>query len=55
VTSYVPPARHLLRSKDLAGARSFELPGVDGLAYGIDRDPSANPLRVTEARELSAV
>jgi AraC-like DNA-binding protein len=32
VTSYVPPARHLLRAKDLADARYFEPLGVDDLA-----------------------
>jgi AraC-like DNA-binding protein len=32
VTTYVPPARHLLRAKDLADARYFEPLGVDDLA-----------------------
>jgi AraC-like DNA-binding protein len=32
VTAYVPPARHLLRAKDLADARYFEPLGVDDLA-----------------------
>jgi AraC-like DNA-binding protein len=30
--AYVPPARHLLRAKDLADARYFEELGVDALA-----------------------
>jgi AraC-like DNA-binding protein len=30
--AYVPPARHLLRAKDLADARYFESLGVDDLA-----------------------
>ena len=30
--SFVPPARHLLRAKDLADARYFESLGVDDLA-----------------------
>ena len=30
--AYVPPARHLLRAKDLADARYFEALGVDALA-----------------------
>src|ERR1700754_680903 len=30
--AYVPPARHLLRAKDLADARYFEPLGVDDLA-----------------------
>jgi AraC-like DNA-binding protein len=32
VTTYVPPARHLLRAKDLADARYFEPLGVDDMA-----------------------
>jgi AraC-like DNA-binding protein len=32
VTTFVPPARHLLRAKDLADARYFEQLGVDDLA-----------------------
>jgi AraC-like DNA-binding protein/uncharacterized glyoxalase superfamily protein PhnB len=32
VTTFVPPARHLLRAKDLADARYFEPLGVDDLA-----------------------
>jgi AraC-like DNA-binding protein len=32
VTTYAPPARHLLRAKDLADARYFEPLGVDDLA-----------------------
>jgi transcriptional regulator GlxA family with amidase domain len=32
VTTYVPPARHLLRAKDLADARYAEPLGVDDLA-----------------------
>jgi AraC-like DNA-binding protein len=32
VTVHVPPARHLLRAKDLADARYFEPLGVDDLA-----------------------
>ncbi|MEA2196782.1 MAG: hypothetical protein QOJ25_833 [Solirubrobacteraceae bacterium] len=32
MTTYVPPARHLLRAKDLADARYFEPLGVDDLA-----------------------
>jgi AraC-like DNA-binding protein len=32
VTTHVPPARHLLRAKDLADARYFEPLGVDDLA-----------------------
>jgi AraC-like DNA-binding protein len=32
VTIYAPPARHLLRAKDLADARYFEPLGVDDLA-----------------------
>jgi AraC-like DNA-binding protein len=32
MTAYVPPARHLLRAKDLADARYFEPLGVDDLA-----------------------
>jgi AraC-like DNA-binding protein len=32
VTTYVPPARHLLRAKDLADARYTEPLGVDDLA-----------------------
>jgi AraC-like DNA-binding protein len=32
VTTHVPPARHLLRAKDLADARYFEALGVDDLA-----------------------
>jgi AraC-like DNA-binding protein len=31
-TTFVPPARHLLRAKDLADARYFEPLGVDDLA-----------------------
>ena len=30
--AFVPPARHLLRAKDLADARYFEPLGVDDLA-----------------------
>src|ERR1700716_3354680 len=30
--AFVPPARHLLRAKDLADARYFEALGVDDLA-----------------------
>jgi AraC-like DNA-binding protein len=33
VTTFVPPARHLLRAKDLADARYFEPLGVDDLAH----------------------
>jgi AraC-like DNA-binding protein len=32
MTTFVPPARHLLRAKDLADARYFEPLGVDDLA-----------------------
>ena len=32
MTTFVPPARHLLRAKDLADARYFERLGVDDLA-----------------------
>jgi AraC-like DNA-binding protein len=32
MTTFVPPARHLLRAKDLADARYFESLGVDDLA-----------------------
>jgi AraC-like DNA-binding protein len=32
VTTFVPPARHLLRAKDLADARYFEPLGVEDLA-----------------------
>jgi AraC-like DNA-binding protein len=32
VTTFVPPARHLLKAKDLADARYFEPLGVDDLA-----------------------
>jgi len=32
VTTFLPPARHLLRAKDLADARYFEPLGVDELA-----------------------
>lgn len=32
MASFVPPARHLLRAKDLADARYFEALGVDDLA-----------------------
>jgi AraC-like DNA-binding protein len=32
MTAHVPPARHLLRAKDLADARYFEPLGVDDLA-----------------------
>ena len=32
MTTFVPPARHLLRAKDLADARSFERLGVEDLA-----------------------
>jgi AraC-like DNA-binding protein len=32
MTTFVPPARHLLRAKDLADARYFESFGVDDLA-----------------------
>ena len=32
MTTFVPPARHLLRAKDLADARYFEHLGVDDLA-----------------------
>jgi AraC-like DNA-binding protein len=32
VTTFLPPARHLLRAKDLADARYFEPLGVDDLA-----------------------
>jgi AraC-like DNA-binding protein len=32
MTTYVPPARHLLRAKDLADARYFERLGVDDMA-----------------------
>jgi AraC-like DNA-binding protein len=32
VTTFVPPARHLLRAKDLADARYFDSLGVDDLA-----------------------
>jgi AraC-like DNA-binding protein len=31
--TFVPPARHLLRAKDLADARYFEALGVDDLAH----------------------
>jgi AraC-like DNA-binding protein len=31
--AFVPPARHLLRAKDLADARYFEALGVDDLAH----------------------
>ena len=33
MTTFVPPARHLLRAKDLADARYFEPLGVDDLAH----------------------
>jgi AraC-like DNA-binding protein len=33
VTTFVPPARHLLKAKDLADARYFEPLGVDDLAH----------------------
>jgi AraC-like DNA-binding protein len=33
VTAFVPPARHLLRAKDLADARYFEPLGVGDLAH----------------------
>jgi AraC-like DNA-binding protein len=32
MTTFVPPARHLLRAKDLADARYFDALGVDDLA-----------------------
>ena len=33
MTTFVPPARHLLKAKDLADARYFEPLGVDDLAH----------------------
>src|ERR1700716_4075473 len=45
--SYVPPARHLLRAKDLADARYFEPLGVDDLARaaGLSRAPFRREFR----------
>ena len=50
---YAPPARHLLRAKDLADARYFEPLGVDDLAAR--RRPLARALqpRVPRARSAS--
>jgi hypothetical protein len=62
--AFVPPARHLLRAKDLADARYFEplsprrrvRRGAEERPYGIDssfRAPSGNHLRLTQVREMA--
>ena len=61
--AFAPPARHLLRARDLADARYFEPLDVTDLArarapYGIDsgfRDPSGNSIRLTQVREIAAI
>jgi AraC-like DNA-binding protein len=49
VTTFVPPARHLLRAKDLADARYFEPLGVDDLARaaGLSRAHFSREFRAT--------
>jgi AraC-like DNA-binding protein len=49
VTTFVPPARHLLRAKDLADARYFEPLGVEDLAR------AAGLSRAHFSREFRAV
>jgi len=48
MTTFVPPARHLLRAKDLADARYFEQLGVDDMAR------AAGLSRAHFSREFSA-
>jgi AraC-like DNA-binding protein len=49
VTTFVPPARHLLRAKDLADARYFEPLDVDDLARaaGLSRAHFSREFRAT--------
>jgi AraC-like DNA-binding protein len=49
VKTFVPPARHLLRAKDLADARYFEPLGVDDLARaaGLSRAHFSREFRAT--------
>jgi AraC-like DNA-binding protein len=49
VTTFVPPARHLLRAKDLADARYFDPLGVDDMAR------AAGLSRAHFSREFRAV
>ena len=49
MATYLPPARHLLRAKDLADARYFEPLGVDDLARaaGLSRAHFSREFRAT--------
>src|SRR6201746_928772 len=40
MVTFVPPARHLLRAKDLADARYFEPLGVDDMARAAGLSPA---------------
>jgi hypothetical protein len=49
---FPPPARHLLRARDLADEEPEERP------YGIDsgfRDPSGNQIHLTQVRDLATL
>jgi hypothetical protein len=56
--AFGPPARHLLRAKDLADARYFEPLGVDDLARAVEfvEQPEERPYGIdSSVRDSAAI